>query len=73
LPVGLLVLWLWPRGAPSTLRADLASRNYAAMVSLGLTPPPEEPVAALPGARRALRRVPVESPALVLYVVEDRR
>jgi len=65
-----LALWLWPRRPPSTLRDDLAARHYATMVSLGLSPAPEEPVAAL-GGSRALRRV-VASPALVLYVAESR-
>ena len=45
-------------------------RLVSAMVSLGLTPPPVEPVAAR-GGTRALRRV-VESPGVVIYVAESR-
>jgi hypothetical protein len=70
---GAIVLLAWRLRPPrSTLGDDLARRDYPAMVALGLRAPPEEPVTSLPSGRapRALRRIPVASPTVVVYVAE---
>jgi hypothetical protein len=63
-----------PRPGPRLLD-QAGAEHYPSLVSLGLVPPPAEPVtrARGEGAPLALRRVPVNTPALVLYLSQPDR